>query len=73
MFVFSCKLQIKNGSTWQDAGYLPVPNVVQQNTCVFYASANYANQLTSGNSYRVVVTYNIDGYTKSYTSNVITY
>lgn len=73
IYVSGCRLQEKEGTTWVNKGNLAVPSDVLHNVCVYSASANYSDKLATGNTYRVIVTYNIDGYLKSYTSNTISY
>lgn len=71
--VSSCSLQKLVNGSWISAGSLPVPSVVRVNTRVYSASKDYSNYCIDNFSYRIVVTYNIDGYTKSYTSNIASF
>lgn len=71
--VSSCRLQRLEGRSWVDAGTLSVPSLVRNNTQVYTTTEDYSGSCPSGYSYRLVVTYDIDGYTKSYTSNTASY
>lgn len=64
---------MKEEGGWVDKGSLTVPDDVLHDVCVFSASVDYSDKLITGNTYRVIATYNIDGYVKSYTSNTLTY
>ena len=71
--VSSCRLQKLVDGKWINAGSLSVPSMVRTNTRVYTTTKDYSGNCSSGYSYRLVVTYNIDGYTKSYTSNTASY
>lgn len=71
--VSSCRLQKLVDGNWINAGSLSVPSMVRTNTRVYTTTKDYSGNCSSGYSYRLVVTYNIDGYTKSYTSNTASY
>ncbi len=71
--VSSCRLQKLVDGKWISAGSLSVPSMIRTNTRVYTTTKDYSGNCPSGYSYRLVVTYNIDGYTKSYTSNPASY
>lgn len=71
--VSSCRLQKLVDGKWINAGSLSVPSMVRTNTRVYTTTKDYSGNCSSGYSYRLVVTYNIDGYTKAYTSNTASY
>ena len=71
--VSSCQLQKLVDGKWISAGSLSVPSMVRTNTRVYTTTKDYSGYCLSGYSYRLVVTYNVDGYTKSYTSNTASY
>ena len=68
-----CKLQQLVNGKWVNVRNLAVPSYVATNDSVYTATKDYSDYCTSGHSYRLVATYNIDGYTKTYTSNTATY
>ena len=73
IFVSSCSLQIKDNGKWIYAETLPTPPAVGNNTASYMAEYDYSSYLTTGSTCRIVVVYNIDGYTKSCSSNAISY
>lgn len=73
VYISSCTLQTKENGQWVNAGSLAVPQVIGNNTVSYIADYDYSSYLASGNTYRIIVVYNIDGYIKSCTSNSITY
>lgn len=73
VYISNCSLQIKENGKWIFEEKLPTPQTVGSNTASYMTEYDYSSYLTSGGTYRIVVVYNIDGYTKSYTSNSISY
>ena len=73
VFIASCTLQTKENGQWTNAGSLAVPQAIGKNTTSYIADYDYSSCLSSGNTYRIIVVYNIDGYIKSCTSNSVTY
>lgn len=71
--VSSCSLQKLVNGKWTSAGTIAAPSYVRNNTNVYTTTKDYSSYCASGSSYRIIVTYNIDGYTKSYTSNSASY
>lgn len=70
--VSSCKLQRKEGKVWVDKGDLPVPSDVAQGMYIYAATIDYSSYCKNG-TYRIIATFDIDGYTKAYASNATSY
>lgn len=73
VFVSSCTLQTKENGRWITEGSLAVPQEIGSDTASFFAVYDYSSYLSKSKTYRIIVTFNIDGYIKSCTSNSITY
>lgn len=61
--VTSCTLQVKDGGRWSQAGTLTPPSHVARNRFTYAAEKNYSSSCSSGNTYRIVATFNADGHT----------
>lgn len=70
--VKSCRLQ-KYDNGWVNAGTLSVPSYVATNLYIYSTTKDYSSYCSDGGKYRIIVTFNVDGYTKSYTSNSVSY
>lgn len=72
IYISNCTLQIKVDGSWKSAGSIDTPPEVYYNVNSYATQYNYSAYLIDG-TYRIVVTYNIDGHTKSCTSNSVSY
>lgn len=70
--VISCDLYKKSGNSSSKVQELDPPTTVAQNRSVYNATKDYSSYCTSGQTYYIVATFDIDGYTKSYTSPAVT-
>ena len=70
--VTSCTLYKKEGSTSSFEKSLDTPTTVAKNRSLYSATVDYSSHLTSGQTYYIVATFDIDGYTKTYTSPAVT-
>ncbi len=71
--VTSCTLQIKEGREWNKATNLTPPSLVAKNRFTYAAEKNYASSCTSGNTYRIVATFDADGHTITKTSGEVAF
>lgn len=70
--ILSCTLYKKEGSTSSFEKSLDTPTTVAKNRSLYSATVDYSSHLTSGQTYYIVATFNIDGYEKVYTSPTVT-
>lgn len=75
--VTSCYLYKKekdnNGKeVFKKVATLDPPDTVAKNRKVYSATVDYSSSCTSGQTYYIVATFDIDGYTKTYTSPTVT-
>jgi hypothetical protein len=70
--VSSCTLQVKSGSSWNDAKLLTAP-AGDTNCSSYYATKSYGSDLTSGKTYRLKAVFNADGNTVTCYSGEISY
>ena len=70
--VTSCRLQ-KYDNGWVNVASLSVPSYVATNLYLYTTTMDYSSYCAAGGQYRIIATFNIDGYTKSYTSNSASY
>lgn len=75
--VTSCYLYKKekdnNGKeVFKKVATLDPPDTVAKNRKVYSATVDYSSSCTSGQTYYIKATFDIDGYTKSYTSSAVT-
>ncbi len=73
IYVSAVRLQRKSGTSWIDVGSLPCPTTTSVNDDSFVATKSYSSYCTSGNTYRIIVTFNADGYAATATSNSASY
>ena len=70
--VTSCSLYKKDGRNSSFVKSLDTPTNVAKNRSLYSATVDYSSHLTSGQTYYIVATFNIDGYEKVYTSPTVT-
>lgn len=70
--VTSCTLQ-KYENGWVNAGSITAPSYIATNLFLYATSKDYSSYCSAGGRYRIIATFDIDGYTKSYTSNAASY
>lgn len=72
--VTSCYLYKKDDGeeTFKKVATLDPPDTVAKNRKVYSATVDYSSSCTSGETYYIKATFDIDGYTKTYTSPAVT-
>lgn len=72
--VTSCYLYKKDDGeeTFKKVATLDPPDIVAKNRKVYSATVDYSSSCTSGETYYIKATFDIDGYTKTYTSPAVT-
>lgn len=70
--VTSCRLQ-KYDNGWVNAGSIAAPSYVATNLFLYTTTKDYSSYCSAGGQYRIIATFNVDGYSKSYTSNIAFY
>ncbi len=73
IYVSSCKVQRLCDGSWSNVTSLPVPPAVYYNTNSYLTSCDYSSAFTKGYTYRLIITYHIDGHSVSYTSNAVSF